>query len=901
MVQLKVNGKDLKTDKNCTLLTFLRDDLRLSSVKDGCSEGSCGSCTVIIDGKAVKACTRKLSRLDGCSIITVEGLSGREKDVYSYTFKKAGAVQCGFCTPGMVMSGKALIDLNDNPSESDITKAIAGNICRCTGYKKIIEALLNAAEYLREEKKIPQEKYSGFLDSDYPRTDADIKTLGTGVYTDDMHLENMVFGSALRSKYPRARILDIDISEALKHPDTIGILTADDIPGLNKTGHLVKDWDVLIAKGDITRYAGDAVVLVASKTKESLDGIKKLVAVKYEELSPLTSPGESLKEEAPKIHKKGNILSVETLKRGEDVEEIFKKSAYVVNKRFTTPFTDHAFMETECAVAVPEENGVTVYTGSQSIYDERREIAPVLGIGIENVRCISNLVGGAFGGKEDMSVQHHAALLSYVLKVTVKVKLTRQESLLVHPKRHAMDIDMTLSCDEKGKLTAMKADIVSDTGAYASLGGPVLQRACTHAAGPYNYQNICIKGTAVYTNNPPAGAFRGFGVPQSNFAMESTLNLLAEKAGLSPFDIRYINAVSPGDILPNGQFADGSTALRECLDKVRDVYFNNKYAGIACALKNSGLGVGVRDTGRCRIIVKDEKVHIYTSAARVGQGLDTVIMQIACETLRISPETIVIHRPDTFLTPDSGTTTASRQTLFTGEAVRRSSSLLAEELKKIMKIEKVDTGKRGGDKRAAISGSGNDFRVKKAENRLFNEKEYRAGLKSLDGREFYSEYTGVTDPINSSKKNPVSHIAYSYGAQVAVLDKNGMVEKIASAFDVGQVVNRKGVEGQIEGGVVMDLGYALTEDFPLDKCIPKVRFGTLGLFRADKIPEIETCIVDKDYRSCLAYGSKGIGEIAAIPTAAAVQGAYYNLDGIFRTSLPLENTFYSRKKTKDLS
>jgi selenium-dependent xanthine dehydrogenase len=878
MIQLKVNGKEINTDKNCTLLTFLRDDLRFNSVKDGCSEGSCGSCTVIIDGKAVKACTRKLNRLDGCSIITVEGLSDREKDVYSYTFKMAGAVQCGFCTPGMVMSGKALIDLNNNPSESEITKAISGNICRCTGYKKIIKAIQNAAEYLREKREIPQENYTGYLDSDYPRIDADIKTLGKGIYTDDMYLDGMVYGSALRSEYPRAKILDIDLSEALKHPDTIGILTADDIPGINKTGHLVKDWDVLIAKGDITRYAGDAVVLVVSKTKESLNEIKNLVTVKYEELTPLTSPGESLKPGAPNIHEKGNILSIETLKRGEDVEEVFKKSAYVVNKRYSTPFTDHAFLETECAVAIPEENGVTVYTGSQSIYDEKREIAPVLGIDENNVRCISNLVGGAFGGKEDMSVQHHAALMSYVLKVPVKVKLNRQESLLVHPKRHAMDIDITLSCDEKGKLTAMKADIVSDTGAYASLGGPVLQRACTHAAGPYNYQNISIKGTAVYTNNPPAGAFRGFGVPQSNFAMESSLNLLAEKAGLSPFEIRYINAVKPGDVLPNGQFADDSTALLECLDKVRDVYFDNKYSGVACALKNSGLGVGVRDTGRCRIIVKDEKVNIYTSAARVGQGLDTVIMQIACETLKISPEMIIIHRPDTSLTPNSGTTTASRQTLFTGEAVRRSSSLLADEMNKYMGL-------------AGAEQMGNRNKLKG--------KTILKVLKDLEGKEFYSEYTGVTDPINSTKKNPVSHIAYSYGAQVAVLDENGKVEKIAAAYDVGQVVNRKGIEGQIEGGVVMDLGYALTEDFPLDKCIPKVRFGTLGLFRADKVPEIETCIVDKDYRSCLAYGSKGIGEIAAIPTAAAVQGAYYNLDGIFRTSLPLENTFYSRKKTMD--
>lgn len=900
MVQFKVNGKLLKTDKNCTLMVFLREDLRLTSVKDGCSEGSCGSCTVIIDGRAVKACTKKLSRLDGCSITTVEGLSKREKDVYSYTFRKAGAVQCGFCTPGMVMSGKALIDRNSNPSMSEIAEAIKGNICRCTGYKKIIEALLSAAEFLRENKEIPSENYTGFLDSGYPRTDADIKTLGQGIYTDDMYVEGMTYGSAVRSKYPRARIMNIDITEALSHPDCAGILTAEDIPGEKKTGHIIKDWDVLIAEGDITRYAGDAVVLAVSRRKETLEEIKKLVKIRYEELPPMTSPSDSLKEGAPSIHEKGNILSVECLKRGDDVDEVFKKSVHLVRKQYHTPFTDHAFMETECAVAVPEGDGVAVYTGSQSIYDEKREIAPVLGIDPEKVRCISNLVGGAFGGKEDMSVQHHAALISYVLKVPVKVRLTRQESLLVHPKRHAMDIDITVSCDENGRLTAMKAEIISDTGAYASLGGPVLQRACTHAAGPYNYQNISIRGTAVYTNNPPAGAFRGFGVPQSNFAMESTLNLLAEKAGISPFDIRYINAVKPGDVLPNGQFADDSTALAECLDKVRDEYYRckkltNKYVGIACALKNSGLGVGVPDTGRCRITVKDGNVNIFTSAARVGQGLDTVIMQIVCETLKISPQLIILHRPDTSLTPDSGTTTASRQTLFTGEAVRRACSLLKEEIKKNTGITEVPGDVRS-EKQKRSDKADTGCRTERAGGN--DSGDILQKLKKLDGREFCSEYTGVTDPINSLKKHPVSHIAYSYGVQLAVLDEKGEVEKITAAYDVGQVVNRKGVEGQIEGGVVMDLGYALTEDFPLEKGIPMARFGTLGLFRADSIPELETHIVDRDYRSCLAYGSKGIGEISAIPTAAAVQGAYYSFDRIFRTSLPLENTYYSKKSGK---
>ena len=669
-----------------------------------------------------------------------------------------------------------------------------------------------------------------------------------------MHIDGMVYGSAVRSEYPRARIIRIDIEDALKHPDAAGIITAADIPGINKTGHIIKDWDVLIPEGEVTRYIGDAIVLVASRKKESLDEIKKLVRIEYQELTPMRSPEESLKEDAPLIHEGGNILDIETLVRGEDVEDVFRKSAYVVREKYSTPFTDHAFMETECAVAMPDGEGVAVYSGSQSIYDEQREIAPVLGIDKKNVRCIANLVGGAFGGKEDMSVQHHAALMAYLLKLPVKVRLSRQESLNIHPKRHAMEIDLTVSCDEKGKLTALRAGIVSDTGAYASLGGPVLQRACTHAGGPYNFRNISIKGTAVYTNNPPAGAFRGFGVPQSNFAMECSLNLLAEKAGIDPFEIRYINAVRPGDVLPNGQYADESTAIVECLDMARDIYYSSRYRGIACAIKNSGLGVGVKDTGRCRLKVTGGKITLYTSAARVGQGLDTVILQIACETLKTDPGLLILCSPDTSLTPDSGSTTASRQTLFTGEAVRRACVKLRE---------KLDSG---------------------------------FSLSELEGEEFYDEYTGVTDPIDSPKEHPVSHIAYSYGVQVAVIDENGKLEKVEAVYDVGQVINRKSLEGQIEGGVVMGLGYALTEDFPLENCVPSARFGTLGLFRADKVPEINVRIALRDYRSPLSYGSKGIGEISAIPTAPAVQGAYYSLDRVFRNSLPLENTWYSRKR-----
>ena len=852
MSVFSVNGKTYTVTENVSLMRFLRDELRLTSVKDGCSEGACGTCTVIIDGKAVKACVQKVSNLDGKSVITAEGLSEREKQVYSYAFSEAGAVQCGFCIPGMVMCAKALIDKNPSPSPEDVKYAIRNNLCRCTGYKKIEEAILLAAEIIRENREITNPVSTGLLGESMNRVDASAKALGEAKYADDFYMDGMVYGSALRSEYPRAEILSIDKSEAESMDGVLCVMTAEDIPGTQKVGHLKRDWDVIVPVGKTTHYLGDAVALVAAETPEILEKAKKAIKVEYNPLDGVFSPAEAMKDGAPLVHEDGNLLSEEHLVRG-DAEKVISESRYSVTNHYSLPFTEHAFMETECAVAFPEDGGIHIISGDQGIYQTQRECSDALGLPPEKVRVSAAMVGGGFGGKEDMSVQHHAALLAQKTGRPVKVKLSRQESILVHPKRHAMEIDLTTACDENGKLTAMKAVIISDTGAYASLGGPVLQRACTHAAGPYNYQNIDITGRAYYTNNPPAGAFRGFGVPQSCFATECNLNQLAEMAGLTPFEIRYINAVRPGDTLPNGQIADENTAMVETLEAVREICEKNPKAGIACAIKNSGLGVGVPDTGRCRITVKDGKVHVTSSAACIGQGMGTVQIQMLCQTAGLTPDMIVYDTPDTKYSPNAGNTTASRQTLFTGEAAVRAASLLKDALDK------------------------------------------EGSLSALNGREFYGEYTGVTDKMGSPKEHPVSHVAYSYATQVVELNDNGTIKRVVAAHDVGTPVNPKALEGQIEGGVVMSLGYALTESFPLEQGRPLAKLGTLGLFRADKTPDVVPVIIDRRMNGP-AFGAKGIGEISSIPTAPAVQLAYYNRDGKFRTSLPLEDTPYSRKK-----
>lgn len=851
MYTFMVNGEKVSTEKDEKLLPFLRETLGLTSVKNGCSEGACGTCMIILDGKAMKACVLKTSKLEGKEVVTVEGLSDREKEVYGYAFSSVGAVQCGFCTPGMVISAKALIDKESDPTPEQVKMSIKNNICRCTGYQKIEEAILLAAKIFREDSTVPNGDYTGFTGENLPRVDAVDKVIGSAKYADDIQMDGMLFGSAVRSKYPRAKVVDIDISEATKLPGVSCVLTAEDLPGNKKIGHLKKDYDVLIGKGEITHFLGDAIVLVAAESREVLEEAKSLVKVEYEELPGVFSVEDAEKVDAPLVHEDGNLLAHEHLIRG-NANKKLEESKHVVTMKYSVPPTEHAFLEPETAVALMEDGGVHIYSGDQSVWQTKKECSEAVGLPIEKVRVTSMIVGGGFGGKEDMSVQHHAAILALKTGKPVKVSLTRKESILIHPKRHAMDIECTIGCDEEGKLTAMKAYIVSDTGAYSSLGGPVLQRACTHAAGPYNYQDIDIEGKAFYTNNPPGGAFRGFGVTQSCFAVESSLNLLAEKVGISPWEIRYRNAIRPGEVLPNGQIADDSTALVETLDAVKEYCDANPKAGIACAIKNAGLGVGVPDAGRCRLVVEDGVVQVYSGAACIGQGMGTVLTQIVCETLGFTPDKVLYHTPDTDNSPDSGVTTASRQTVFTGEAGRRASIKLKEALDKV-----------NGD------------------------------LNALEGKEFSEEYLGETDPMGSEKEHPISHVAYSYATHVVDLDEDGKVKKVIAAHDIGHAVNPISIEGQIEGGVVMSLGYSLTEDYPIDHGNPTAKFGTLGLFRSSQTPPVESILIGKN-DSKLAYGAKGIGEIASIPTPAAVQLAYYLRDGVFRTKLPLEKTAYKK-------
>ena len=851
-MHFNINGQPIETTQDKKLLEFLREDMNLTGTKDGCAEGACGTCTVIVNGIAKKACVVKLSQLEGKSITTIEGLNEREKEVYAYSFARAGAVQCGFCTPGMIMAAKALLDSTKSPTRLEVKKAIRGNLCRCTGYVKIENAILLASRIFNGQESIGNESEAGNIGDGIIRIDAEEKVLGKGVYTDDIRINGMAYASALRTPYPKAYIRKIDTSAIENDPRLLKVIRKEDVP-FNMHGHITLDWPVLYGEGDTTSTIGDAILLIVAKREEDLEELKALVKVDADELDGVFTPEDALKDEKI-VHywEKKNLYREEILERG-DVGKAFEKADYILKKTYSTPPTEHAFMERECAIAIPEGNGVHLYTSGQSVYDDRRECARVLGLDENDVRVTSALVGGGFGGKEDMSVQHHVALAAFLTGKAVKMKLTRQESLNVHPKRHPMVMNLEFAMRKDGKILALKEDILADTGAYASLGGPVLQRACTHAGGPYSFDAIEIRGRAVYTNNIPNGAFRGFGVTQSCFAIESALDEAAADLGIDPFDLRKKNIVHPGDVLPNGQIAGDDTAIEECMDAVEDEYRKAKYKGIALGMKNAGIGMGVPDTGRAILSLRDGKIHIRTSAACMGQGLKTMALQVAIETLSLPLSSFMVDEPDTLYTPNSGTSTASRQTQFTGEAVRRA----AEEMRKALE-----------------------------EN----------SLESLEGKEFYGEYSPKTDPLGSKKEHPVSHVAYSYSAQLAILGDDGKVEKIVASADAGTVINPLSIEGQMEGGIVTGMGFVLTEDFKEEKGRIKQRFGTLGLLRSTDIPEIEVKMVHGKSKVEGAYGAKGIGELAAIPTAPAIRNAYFHYDGKKRYSLPLEDTPYSRKR-----
>jgi xanthine dehydrogenase molybdenum-binding subunit len=924
---LTVNGEQIEIEPKPgeMLADLLRERLGLTGTKIGCNEAECGACTVLIDDEPTLSCVYPAAKAEGKHILTIEGLATQSnlspesiddasglkeaEDLHPLqeAFVDYGAVQCGFCTPGQLMTSFALLKRNPDPSEEEIQYALKDTLCRCGTYPLITKAVQAAAYKIRtggEMQPIPLSPSTIHLEvigKLQRRPDAVAKVTGAAQFTDDIQFEDMLYGYAKRAGVPHAIVKRIDVSRARDLPGVVAVLTAEDIPGEHYHGLIIPDWPIMVGEGERVRYVGDTVAIVAGETRKAAAQALELIDVEYEPQPVISSAVQARGPDVPQLHQHGNMLKHIKVRKG-NVEEGLADADVTLERTYFTAITDHAFLEPECSVARPIEGGkMEIYVGSQIPYADRDQVARALGVEDERVRVIGQLMGGGFGGKEDITGQIHAALLAQATGRPVKILFDRHESLIVHPKRHATQIKVKVGAKRDGRLTAVETELYGDTGAYASLGEKVMTRATTHSSGPYDVPHAKADCYAMYTNNPPAGAFRGFGVTQSAFAVESIMDELAEKLGLDPIELRRMNALHLGSITNTGQKLVESVGLLDCIDKVRSEMLRvagerpfesqkvegkpslRRSWGFAVAYKNTGLGGGAPDKAGAEVeLFEDGTLEVRTSSAELGQGLVTVLQMIIEQEFDVGPSKVKVLVMDTDLTPDGGPTTASRQTYVTGNAALHAARVLKQRIA-VTLAEKFD---QPPERVRFIEGLaqigehtlplGQVVREMKAEGR--------------ESKAMYEYWAPETKPLGEGGD---MHFAYSYAAQAAEVEvdtQTGEVRvlRVIAANDVGRAINPLGLQGQVEGGVIMGLGNALTEEFIVED--GQVFTDHMARYRIPSIvqtPEITSIIVEHP-TSEGPYGAKGVGEIVSIPTTPAITNAIYHAVGVRIDHLPVD-------------
>lgn len=930
MLKLMVNGKDyaLPEVPGEMLSDLLRQRLKLTGTKIGCNEAECGACTVLVDGKPVLSCAFPAAKAQGRQVVTIEGLAqwfadaatGEKKarlHPLQDAFIQYGAVQCGFCIPGQIMTAYALLQRCPDPTEADIHSALKDTLCRCAGYPSIIGAIQAAAKSIRTGQPVepPVVKLSArpgrMVGNSHIRPDAVDKVTGEARYSDDICFDGMLHARVKRAMIPSAIVRRIDTQRARELPGVAAVLTAEDIPGERTHGLVINDWPSLIGVGERIRYVGDAVAIVAAESREIAAQALDLIEVDFELLPVVSSAVEAAQPDAPQIHKSGNLLKHIKVRKG-DVNQGFAQADVILEHTFHTPPNDHAFIETECSIARLTADGrMEIYVGSQIPYQDRNQIAHALGWTEDRVRIIGMLIGGGFGGKEDIAGQIHAALLANATGRPIKLLYDRHESLIAHPKRHATQIRVKVGARNDGSLTAVETELYGDTGAYASLGEKVMTRATTHSSGPYAVEHVKADCYAMYTNNPPAGAFRGFGVLQSAFAVESMMDMLAARLGIDRVELRRKNALRVGSTTNTGQNLRESVGLLECIEKVdaemrrlagpepfkaREVegspYLKRSW-GFAVGYKNTGLGGGAPDKAGAEVeLYADGHIEVRTASAELGQGLPAVLQLIACEELGQPPERVRVLLSDTDLTPDGGPTTASRQTYVTGNAVRHAAQALRQALASDL-AERYDVAPeyvRFEEGLALVNG--HELPLGEV-----------AGQMIAGGRRPMAEITYWAPATQPLGQGGDMHFAFSFAAQAAEVEvdtRTGEVRvlRIISANDVGYAINPLGLQGQIEGGVVMGIGHALVENFIVEE--GRVVTDRLARYRVPSItftPEITSIIVEHPTKDG-PYGAKGVGEIVLIPTLPAITNAIYNAVGVRVDRLPVDQEKIARELHK---
>ncbi|KAB2906350.1 MAG: molybdopterin-dependent oxidoreductase [Anaerolineae bacterium] len=894
---------DLEIPESRTLAQLLRYDLGLTGTKIGCEEAECGICTVLVDGVPVDSCIFPAFKAQGCSVTTIEGLAkGEELHPLQRNFIEHGAVQCGFCTPGLIMTSAALLEENLHPSEEDIKIALKDTFCRCTGYTSVMRAIKSAAQELRGQAPLPVNEPSvrergKVIGHSVPPQEVREKVTGQAKYTDDYIFPGMLFGRTLRSPYPHAKILRIDTSRAKALSGVYAVLTYEDVPGENLHGLVYRDWPVLCH--DVVRYVGDAVAIVAAESEDIAAKALCLIDVEYAPLPVVADPVYAHSPEAPILHPNhptGNLLKHIKVRHG-DIDRGFTEADVIIEREYRTPIIEHAFLEPECSIGVPagvaDHEKLTVYVGSQIPYQDRNQIALAMGLPEEQVRVIGTLIGGGFGGKEDIAGQIHAAMLAAVTGHPVKMLYTRQESLIFHPKRHATIIRIKTGAKKDGRLTAVQATLYGDGGAYASLSDKVMTRATTHATGPYDVPNAKIDCYAMYTNNVPSGAFRGFGVTQSAFAVEQNMDLVAEALGIDPIALRLINAQKVGVTTATGQVLRDSVGLIETIDKVRADMQNFQWGwreghkaygwGFACAYKNTGLGGGAPDKAEAEIeAFEDGTIEVRIAAADMGQGIAHVVAQCAAEELSLPYNRVKVLLCDTDRTPNGGPTTGSRQTYISGNASRMAAGVLREALAQsaaeLLDVPPEQIRFEEGLMRY------NGHTVE------FGDVVGWMKRNNLTPRSRYEYWAPKTQPLGTGGD---MHIAFSYATQAALVEvdlETGEVHvlKVLSATDIGRAINPLMLQGQIEGGIVMAMGNALTEAFISENGVPWTTL--LSRYKMPSIkhtPEIVSHLVEHPTADG-PYGAKGVGEIPSINTMPAIANAIYHATGVRVFTVPVD-------------
>mgnify|MGYP000902545409 CR=1 FL=1 len=915
IIHITVNGQaySFSIEPGEKLVDTLRIRLHLTGTKVGCGEGQCGTCTVLLDGRPVKSCLFPAEKADGKTILTIEGVAEvvdgvRKLHPLQKAFVDHGAVQCGFCTPGQIMASYALLANNPNPSSDDIRKALKRNLCRCGSYPSIEKAVLAAAEALRTGEPV---KPPEVTDSVRPgkvvgrmgvRPDAEEKVTGEAVFTDDLAFEGMLFARVKRALAPHGMLTKLDVTRARSFPGVVAVLTADDIPGSHRHGLVFPDWPVMVGGGEQVSYEGDAVAILAAETQAIADQAIELIEVEVDPLPVVSSPVQACEPDAPKLRETGNLMEHIKVRKG-DLTQGFAEADLVLEETFTTPTMDHAFMEPECSVALPTEDGrMTVYVASQIPYEDRRQVAEALDWPQKRVHIAGQTMGGGFGGKEDIAGQIHAALLANVTGRPVKLLFDRKESLLVHPKRHATQITVKLGVKQDGHLTAARTLLYGDTGAYASLGDKVMTRATTHSAGCYVIPHTKADCYAMFTNNPPSGAFRGFGVIQASFAIESMMDMLARQLGLDPFAFRRMNALRTGTRTNTNQLLVDSVGLVECLDKVEaklhevagDKPFEPERItreggefvrtwGVAAAFKNTGLGSGADDSSGAIVELQPNgQYDVRSSAAELGQGLVTVLRMIVAEELDADPADVQVHVMDTDHAPDGGPTTASRQTYVTGNASKFAARAFRQKIVEFL---------------------ADHFGLDREEIQFMN-SQVRAGDQSFDLQALYQLMTAegiataetyrysapATEPLGTDGD---IHFAFSFAVQAVQIEINletGEIQvlHVITANDAGEVINPLGFNAQVEGGTVMGVGHALMEEVLLEEGHNLTEgFRQYHIPGIMDTPKIDTFPVEAPTHDG-PYGAKGIGEIVSIPTPPAIANALYNAIGLRVHSLPIK-------------